>query len=75
MVGALAIYVYEKCVADDADLISSRVSVYRSTRAGRLVTDAVILATALHLCESVPVEWDIYHWAMRYVRRNVGAQQ
>ena len=75
ILGALAIGIYEKVVADDADLISSRVSAYRTRPAGRLVTDAIILATALHLAESVPSEWDIYHQAMKWLRRNVGPQE
>lgn len=73
--GALAIAAYEKYVHDDADLISSRVSVYRTHVAGRLVTDAVILATALHLAEWIRPDWDLYHVGVRYIRRNVGAQE
>lgn len=73
IVGALAIAAYEKLVADDADLISSRVSAYRQHMIGRLITDAVILATALHLAEwYVRPEHDIYHHAMRWLRRNTG---
>jgi hypothetical protein len=75
LVGALAIAAYEKYVHDDADLISSRVSVYRTHAAGRLVTDAVILATALHLMESVRDDLDVFHIAMRYLRRNVGVSE
>ena len=70
IVGALAICAYEKLVADDADLISSRVSAYRKHWLGRLVTDAVILATALHLAEMYTrPELDIYHYLMRGIRR------
>lgn len=71
LLGAAAIVAYEYRVADDADLISSRVSAYRTHRVGRLVTDAVILATALHLCESVKPEFDVYHVAMCYLRGKV----
>jgi len=70
IIGALAIAAYEKLVADDADLISSRVSAYRQHMLGRLVTDAVILATALHLAEMYTrPELDIYHYLMRGIRR------
>lgn len=72
--GAAAIVAYEYAVADDADLISSRVSAYRQHLPGRLVTDAVILATALHLAEALSPEWDLYHVAMRYLRRKVAEQ-
>lgn len=75
LVGAAAIAYYEYAVRDDADLISSRVSAYRTHRVGRLVTDAVILATALHLMESISSEFDVFHHAMKWVRRNVGTQQ
>lgn len=75
IVGALAICAYEKLVADDADLISSRVSAYRQHIVGRLVTDAVILATALHLAEWIRPDWDLYHVGVRYIRRNVGGQE
>ena len=67
--GAIAIAVYEKCVRDDEDLISRRVAAYRTHRVGRVVTDAVILATALHLSSYVTPEWDIYHVAMKHLRR------
>lgn len=73
LIGAAAIVAYEYAVADDADLISHRVSAYRKHRLGRVVTDAVILATALHLAEwYVRPEHDIYHHAMRWLRRNTG---
>jgi hypothetical protein len=75
LIGAAAIVAYEYKVRDDADLISSRVSAYRTKPAGRILTDAIILATALHLAESVPSEWDIYHQAMKWLRRNVGPQE
>ena len=71
IIGALAIAAYEKLVADDADLISSRVSAYRQHIVGRLVTDAVILATALHLAEMLAPEWDLYHVAMTRLRRKI----
>ncbi|KWX66544.1 hypothetical protein [Mycobacterium sp. NAZ190054] len=67
LVGGIA--VYEKLVRDDEDLISNRVAAYRAHPVGRVLADAVILATALHLSESVPPELDVFHWAMRYVRR------
>lgn len=74
IVGAVAICVYEKVVRDDADLISHRVSAYRKHRAGRVITDAIILATALHLAEwYVRPEHDIYHHAMKRLRRKVTA--
>lgn len=75
IVGAIAICAYEKCVRDDDDLISRRVAAYRTRPLGRLITDSVILATALHLAESVPDEWDVYHHAMKYIRRKVTDQQ
>lgn len=71
MIGAAAIVWYERKVADDADLISSRVSAYRQHMLGRLVTDAVILATALHLAEMLAPEWDLYHVAMTRLRRKI----
>lgn len=74
IIGALAIAAYEKLVADDADLISSRVSAYRQHMLGRLVTDAVILATALHLMETVNSEFDVFHIGMKYLRRKVAEQ-
>jgi hypothetical protein len=73
LAGAIAIAIYERQVRDDADLISSRVSAYRTHLIGRLVTDAVILATAMHLSSYVTEEWDIYHYAMKYLRRKVTA--
>ncbi len=69
--GATLIALYERLVRDDADLISRRVSAYRSTPWGRLITDTIILTTALHLSESVSSEYDIYHHLMRWVRRAV----
>jgi predicted nucleic acid-binding protein len=75
IIGALEIWAYEKFVSDDEDLISRRVAAYRTRPAGRLLTDAVILATALHLAEYVVPEWDVYHHAMKWVRRNVGGQK
>ena len=77
LIGAAAIVWYERKVADDADLISSRVSAYRQHMLGRLVTDAVILATALHLAAwhgHVEIV-DLYHVGVRYIRRNVGGQE
>ena len=74
IIGALAIAAYEYAVADDADLISSRVSAYRQHTVGRLVTDAVILATALHLCEYVRDDLDVFHIGMKYLRRKVAEQ-
>lgn len=69
IVGACAIGLYEKYVRDDEDLISRRVAAYRTKPLGRLVTDAVILATALHLAEACSPEWDAFHYAMKYIRR------
>jgi hypothetical protein len=50
--GVTAVCLYEKLVRNDSDLISNRVSAYRKHRAGRVVADAVILATAIHLMEA-----------------------
>lgn len=70
--GATLIAAYERLVRDDDDLISHRVSAYRSTPWGRLITDTIILATALHLAESYTrPEYDVYHHLMRWVRRKV----
>lgn len=69
LVGAAAIAFYEKAVRDDDDLISRRVSAYRTTRHGRVISDAIILATALHLSEQIPEDLDVYCWLMRWVRR------
>ncbi len=73
--GVVAIAAYEKLVCDDADLISNRVACYRGNPVGRVITDAVILATALHLAEAVSPEFDIYHHAMKWVRRNVTSKE
>ena len=67
--GCAVIAVWERTVVDDADLISRRVSAYRTTRHGRVVADAVILATALHLAEQLPPDLDVYCWLMRWVRK------
>lgn len=75
LIGAAAIVVYEKAVRDDADLISHRVSAYRKHWLGRIVADAVILTTALHLSETIAPEFDIFHIAMKHLRRNVGREQ
>jgi hypothetical protein len=76
LVGALAIAAYEKYVVDDDDLISYRVSAYRKHWLGRLIADAVILSTALHLAEAYPSpELDAFHHAMSWLRRNVGPQE
>lgn len=69
--GVVAIAAYEKLVCDDADLISNRVACYRAHPVGRIITDAVILATALHLAEAVNPEHDVYHWALRVFRKTV----
>ncbi|TRW85565.1 hypothetical protein FK535_09215 [Mycolicibacterium sp. 018/SC-01/001] len=69
LVGVAAIACYEKIVRNDSDLISNRVSAYRKHRAGRVVADVVILATALHLSETLPCDLDPYHWLMRWVRK------
>lgn len=67
LIGAIA--AYERFVRDDADLISCRVAVYRRHPIGRIVTDTVIIATALHLCEALDERVDAYHWMIRYMRR------
>ncbi|MCV7434787.1 DUF7427 family protein [Mycolicibacterium bacteremicum] len=71
LVGVAAIAAYEKWVRDDDDLISRRVAAYRRTPVGRLLADAVILATAVHLTEACAPEWDVYHHAMARLRRTV----
>lgn len=68
--GVIAIGLYEKLVRDDEDLISRRVAAYRKNVIGRLVTDAVVIATALHLCEYVSSEYDVYHHALIRFRRS-----
>lgn len=75
IIGAVAIAVYESKVRDEADLISRRFDAYRSTILGRLLCDTLILATALHLTRSVDDDWDIYTYAMRYIRPEVGQQK
>ena len=65
IIGALEIWAYEKFVSDDEDLISRRVAAYRTRPAGRLLTDAVILTTALHLSETIAPEFDVFHIAMK----------
>lgn len=67
IMGAIAIAVYEKTVADDADLISNRVAVYQQ-RAPYLTT-MVVLVTALHLLSALDPRVDPYHQALRYFRR------
>lgn len=69
IIGCIAIAGYERLVRDDEDLISRRVSAYRRNRVGRLITDAVILATALHLAEAVREDVDIFHIAVGHFRR------
>lgn len=73
--GALGVAVYEKWVRDDDDLISNRVACYRTHPVGRLVTDAVLLATYLHLVEALPCEWDVYHQAMKIFRKTAEAKE
>ena len=73
--GALGIAAYEKWVRDDADLISNRVATYRTHPVGRLLTDTILLATYLHLTESVSPEWDVYHQAMKIFRRATEAKE
>jgi hypothetical protein len=75
LVGAAAIVGYERWVRDDNDLISYRVSAYRKHWAGRLIADAIILSTALHLMESLTPDLDPFHHAMSWLRRNVGPQE
>lgn len=72
--GAACIIGYERFVRDDNDLISYRVSAYRKHWLGRLIADAVILTTALHLMESVREDLDPFHHAMKYLRRKVAEQ-
>lgn len=67
LIGIAAIVAYERLVADDDDLISNRIAHYR--KRAPLLVDTIILITALHLAEKVEPEWDLYHWAMRYFRR------
>lgn len=69
--GVTAVCLYEKLVRNDSDLISNRVSAYRKHRAGRVVADAVILATAIHLMEAVPEDLDLFHHLMRLFRKPV----
>lgn len=73
--GVTAVCLYEKLVRNDSDLISNRVSAYRKHRAGRVVADAVILATAIHLMEAVPEDLDAFHWLMRLFRKPVDPPQ
>ena len=82
--GALGIAAYEKFVRDDDDLISNRVACYRALKVkardieipvGRIITDAVLLATYLHLTESVSPEWDVYHQAMKIFRKAAEAKE
>lgn len=68
LVGVVAIAAYEKCVRDDADLISSRVADYR--RRFPVLTTAVVMVTAAHLIELLPPTVDPYHRAVRYFRRS-----
>ena len=71
IVGALAIAAYEKLVADDADLISSRVEAYKHRRP--LLTSAVVLITAGHLLGYIAPAVDPYHRAVTWFRRSVPA--
>lgn len=73
LIGAVAIAVYEKTVADDEDLVSYRVAAYK--RSHPLLTHAVVLLTAGHLLEFLHPRYDPYHWAMRYVRASKQATQ
>lgn len=73
IVGAVAIAVYERVIADDADLISSRVAAYKQHHPW--VTTAVVMVTALHLIEALDERIDPYHQAVKYFRRHVGAQE
>lgn len=67
LAGAAAVAAYERCVRDDADLISNRVAAYR--RAAPALTYAVVWITALHLTDNLPPNLDPYHWLVRYFRR------
>ena len=73
LIGVIAIGLYEKYVADDADLISSRVAHYK--RHHPIVTVAVVLITAGHLIELLPLEVDPYHRAVHYFRRSTTPPQ
>lgn len=73
LIGALAIGIYEKVVADDADLISSRVEAYKARRP--ILTSAVVLITAGHLLGYIDSRVDPYHRAVVWFRRNVGDQE
>jgi hypothetical protein len=66
LVGVAVIVAYEKLVRDDADLISSRVAEYKVRHP--VLTQVVVLVTALHLIERLPPRWDPYHQAVRYFR-------
>lgn len=70
LAGIAGIVVYERVVADEDDLISRRVSAYRSHWFRRIIVDAVIISTALHLTEYVKPEYDLYTYLMRLVRAN-----
>jgi hypothetical protein len=70
IVGAVAIAVYERVIADDADLISSRVAAYK--RNHPVLTMAIVWITAAHLTELLHPSVDPYHQAVKYFRRHVG---
>jgi len=73
IVGAVAIAVYERVIADDADLISSRVAAYKQHHP--VLTLAIVWITAAHLTELLHPSVDPYHQAVKYFRRHVGAQE
>lgn len=66
LVGVAAIVAYERCVRDDADLISSRVAAYKARRP--VLTTAVVLVTAGHLLEYLPAGVDPYHRLVKWFR-------
>lgn len=73
IIGAVAIIIYEKAVADDDDLISSRVAAYKQRHP--LLTMAVVWVTAAHLLDVLPGSVDPYHQAVKYFRRHVRAPE
>ena len=61
------VFVYEKLVTEDADLLSYRAAAYKQRHP--ILTTSVVLITAFHLLEWLHPEMDPYHIAVRYVRR------
>jgi uncharacterized membrane protein YgdD (TMEM256/DUF423 family) len=73
LIGAAAIALYEKTVADDEDLVSRRVAAYKVTHP--VLTYGIVLVTAAHVLELIPSRLDPYHRLVRYFRGNVGPQE